>query len=242
MSQVKIFGIFDNETSEEDLVAGWGFSALISSSERALLFDAGSDVKILEENMEELGVIPGDLDGIFLSHPHCDHVGGLSAVLSQNSDLSVYVTKGFPQEIKNKVRDYGAELVEIAGSEEIFEGWHSTGEMISDYHGSDLPEQGLTVEGDSGPVVISGCAHPGISKIVGRAKEITGEPPRLVLGGFHLGSRSKGEIKAILKDFAGYGVRGVAPTHCTGEKAKAIMRVEYREDFVDFGVGEQIRV
>ena len=76
----------------------------------------------------------------------------------------------------------------------IAEGLFTTGEM-----GRNIPEQSLVITTESGLVVITGCAHPGIVAIVEQARQMFEEPVRLVLGGFHL--ESKAEIDAILRDF-----------------------------------------
>lgn len=240
MGKLKITGIYDNTSRQENLVSGWGFAALVSHSDFHLLFDTGADVNVLRNNMEALEISPEKLDGVMLSHPHCDHVGGLSGILRENTDLAVYLTEGFPEDLKNKVRDYGAELVVIGEKKVLSPGLISTGELTGIYRGKDLPEQSLIADTDKGPVVISGCAHPGIRKIVAEAKRITGEPPHLVIGGFHLGSSSREEINGIMDEFEQFGVERIAPTHCTGNKAINMIEQEYGNGFLKFGAGEEV--
>jgi 7,8-dihydropterin-6-yl-methyl-4-(beta-D-ribofuranosyl)aminobenzene 5'-phosphate synthase len=74
-----------------------------------------------------------------------------------------------------------------------------------------------------------------------QAREMFNEPVRLVLGGFHLGSKSKAEIDTILKDFRRLGMEQVAPCHCTGERAIAMFAAEYGENLILAGVGRVIR-
>jgi 7,8-dihydropterin-6-yl-methyl-4-(beta-D-ribofuranosyl)aminobenzene 5'-phosphate synthase len=62
------------------------------------------------------------------------------------------------------------------------------------------------------------------------------------LGGFHLGSSSTGSIDGIIADFQELGVQKVAPCHCTGDKAIALFREAYREDFIQNGVGQVIEI
>lgn len=242
MSEVRLADIYDNVSLKQGVIPGWGFSALLSGPGFELLFDTGADVKILKDNMELLEVSPKDLDAIFLSHPHCDHVGGLSAILRKNTDLKVYLTEGFPRVLKDKIKDYGAELVELNEPEEIIPNLYSTGEIKCDYRGNDLPEQSLILSTAKGPVVISGCAHPGISVIVKKSSEITGESPYLVSGGFHLGSSSKEEIKGVIEEFRSCSVDKLAPTHCTGEAASKKMKEAYGDDCLEFGAGKVLEV
>lgn len=48
---------------------------------RTLLFDAGPDGAILAGNVARLGFDMGDVDGLFLSHGHWDHAGGMLTAL-----------------------------------------------------------------------------------------------------------------------------------------------------------------
>jgi len=74
--------LYDN-VARPPLREGWGFSALIKLQDRKILFDAGADRLLLEHNVEELGIDLSEITDVFLSHPHCDHVGGLSYVLER---------------------------------------------------------------------------------------------------------------------------------------------------------------
>jgi 7,8-dihydropterin-6-yl-methyl-4-(beta-D-ribofuranosyl)aminobenzene 5'-phosphate synthase len=78
--------------------------------------------------------------------------------------------------------------------------------------------------------------------IVRKAKALSDDGVYLVLGGFHLGGKSRKEIEGILSEFRRLGVRKVAPCHCTGDQAIRMFRQEYGEDFIQAGVGKVIRV
>ncbi len=90
MAQVTI--LYDNH-AQERLLSGWGFSALIRTAESTVLFDCGADRLVLSHNAEALGVDPRGIQALALSHEHCDHTGGLSAVL--HDGLSLCVPKAF---------------------------------------------------------------------------------------------------------------------------------------------------
>jgi len=47
--------VYDNNAFGENLKADWGFSCLIRGLEKSILFDTGTNGKILLSNMEKLG-------------------------------------------------------------------------------------------------------------------------------------------------------------------------------------------
>lgn len=242
VQSLKITGIYDNTKVKDSLISGWGFSALISGPDYRILFDTGADLRVLSHNMEELGVSPESLDAVFLSHPHCDHVGGLSGILDENFELRVYLTESFPRSLKGKITDYGSDLVIVSEPEKLINGIYTTGEMHSTYRGTKLPEQSLIIESDRGPLVVSGCAHPGITRIVQRAGELMERFPHLVLGGFHLGGMWEEEIEEVISKLRNNSINKLAPTHCTGEKAIEMMKKEFQENFLEFGAGKEILI
>ncbi|MDZ7796779.1 MAG: MBL fold metallo-hydrolase [Candidatus Marinimicrobia bacterium] len=83
--------IYDNSAYREDIKTDWGFSAVIRTAGRQILFDTGSDGQLLLENMRKMRIRPESIDTVFLSHHHFDHTGGLSAFLHQNSNVQIFV-------------------------------------------------------------------------------------------------------------------------------------------------------
>jgi 7,8-dihydropterin-6-yl-methyl-4-(beta-D-ribofuranosyl)aminobenzene 5'-phosphate synthase len=228
--------VYDNNAYDGRLKSAWGFSALVEYREHKLLFDTGGDGPTLMENMRTLGIDPTHIESVVLSHAHADHTGGLSALLEAGARPTVYLLPSFPAAFKSRFRDM-ATVVEVSVGQSITEGLFTTGEM-----GRSIPEQALVIRTDQGLVVITGCAHPGIVEIVEQAREMFDEPVELVLGGFHLGSKSEAEIDVILKEFRRLEVKHVAPCHCTGERAIALFASEFGEDFIQAGVGKVIRM
>jgi 7,8-dihydropterin-6-yl-methyl-4-(beta-D-ribofuranosyl)aminobenzene 5'-phosphate synthase len=227
--------VYDNNDYDARLRSAWGFSALVAYRDHTLLFDTGGDGPTLMENMRILGIDPTQIESVVLSHAHGDHTGGLSALMEYGARPIVYLPPSFSTTFKNQVVLI-TEMIEVTPGLSIAQGMFTTGEM-----GQSIPEQALIIQTDQGLVVITGCAHPGIVEIVEQARVMFAEPVRLVLGGFHLGSKSKAEIGAILRDFRRLGVEQVAPCHCTGERAIAMFATEYGEDFIQAGVGRVLR-
>ncbi|MBN1149302.1 MAG: MBL fold metallo-hydrolase [Anaerolineales bacterium] len=228
--------LYDNNAYDERLKSAWGFSALVEYKGQTLLFDTGGDGYALLENMRILGIDLARIEGVVLSHAHGDHTGGLNALLLQGVQPTVYLLPSFSSAYTRQVAALTA-TVEVQPGQSLGEGLFTTGEM-----GAGIPEQSLIIRTGQGVVIVTGCAHPGIVKIVERAQSLFGDPLRLVLGGFHLGGKSKAEIAAILADFRRLEVQQVAPCHCTGDQAIAMFAAEYGEDFIRVGAGSVIKI
>jgi 7,8-dihydropterin-6-yl-methyl-4-(beta-D-ribofuranosyl)aminobenzene 5'-phosphate synthase len=225
---VQIIITYDNRALDPNLTSGWGFSCLVGDD---LLFDTGGDGRTLLSNMYKMGIDPAGIRTVVLSHAHGDHTGGLGALLGTGVRPTVYVPGSFTARFKADVRSLTT-LVEVHGPAEIQPGVHTTGEV-----GRGLVEQTLAVETGDGLVVVTGCAHPGVVKMVRRAKESVEGEVYLVMGGFHLGGTSQHRVKAVITDFRQLGVQRVAPCHCTGDRAIRTFAEEYGDDFIETGVG-----
>ena len=152
--------------------------------------------------------------------------------------VSVIALTGIMAEVmKDQVRSSGAKLVEVAEPIEICKDAFSTGEL-----GTSIKEQALFVKSGKGPIVITGCAHPGIVEIVRRSKEIGGGDIHLAIGGFHLVNKSPEEVRAIAEEIKGEGVDKAFPCHCSGDAARAIFSEIYGRDFIPVGVGSSFEV
>jgi 7,8-dihydropterin-6-yl-methyl-4-(beta-D-ribofuranosyl)aminobenzene 5'-phosphate synthase len=234
---VTITLVYDNNPYDERLETAWGFSCLVEGLEETILFDTGGDGAMLLRNMQAAGADPLDVDVVVVSHVHGDHVGGLSGFLEENHGVSVYLPQSFPREIKDDVGGAGARVEEVGESLVICQHALVTGEL-----GTRIKEQALVLETSRGLVVITGCAHPGITDIVRRARELVGQDIYLVLGGFHLGGASPTTIDGIIEEFRELGVQKVAPCHCTGDEARRRFGEVYREDYIPAGVGSRLEV
>ena len=60
-----------------------GNAALISSSRQRFLVDIGISCRELTKRMKEICVSPEELDGVFITHEHVDHVRGLETFLKK---------------------------------------------------------------------------------------------------------------------------------------------------------------
>jgi 7,8-dihydropterin-6-yl-methyl-4-(beta-D-ribofuranosyl)aminobenzene 5'-phosphate synthase len=106
----------------------------------------------------------------------------------------------------------------------------------------ELRELSLVIETPGGVVVVAGCSHPGIERIVQAATRVD-RRVHMVLGGFHLPAATDleiGRIAAALHDT--YGVERVAPGHCTGEPAFYLFKSIWQDRYTYAGVGSVIAI
>jgi 7,8-dihydropterin-6-yl-methyl-4-(beta-D-ribofuranosyl)aminobenzene 5'-phosphate synthase len=228
--------VYDNNAFAPELTAKWGFAAVIDDGKQEVLFDTGGDGAVLQDNMDIVGIAPGAIEHVVLSHAHDDHTGGLEALLATGLQPVLHVPPSFSDDFRRRV---GAQavVVETSPGSEVMDGVFVTGELLGK-----VPEQALVLKTDRGLAVITGCAHPGVDRIVARARELFNREVYLVLGGFHLRSASRQEIGRILRALRQMGVEKLAPCHCTGEMAISAAAEEFGDDFIQAGVGSVIVV
>ncbi len=234
---LKLSIVYNNEPFDEALKTEWGFSCLIEGLDQTILFDTGGDGETLLSNMDTIGISPGSADLVVLSHYHGDHTRGLEKMHEHNQAMIVYMPESFPQDFQQAVKDTGATVEPVTDPLVLFEGACSTGEM-----GNSIIEQSLILDAPSGLVIVTGCSHPGIVKIVRRARQVEDKEIDLVIGGFHLGRKPDDEVGDIIKELKDLGVKRVAPTHCTGNRAIELFREAWGDDFIDAGLGRVIEV
>ena len=69
-----------------------GNSLYIETEKRRLLVDAGLSGKKITELLAEIGRTPAELDGIFVTHEHTDHIKGVG-VLSRRYGIDVFANE-----------------------------------------------------------------------------------------------------------------------------------------------------
>ena len=259
-----ILELFDHRGADiGEGIPMWGYSALVRYNGRTILFDGGTSARVLEHNARTYGVDLRDIDLAVLSHAHGDHTAGLDYLLEVNPSVPLFVPQdGYLGYDVQEGREYhpgyryrtdslrfvSANLELETGVRLIFTTSPHTGYFSRYPPNQDeprlmgLPELSLALETESGElVVISGCSHSGIERIVEEAMRATDADVALVTGGFHLGPYSREtilELAHTMKDEL--GVRSVAPTHCTGDVGMAVFQEVYGESCVEAGLGTRI--
>jgi len=238
-SPLRITVLFDNTVANARLQSAWGFAALIEHRGHTLLLDAGSDARVFGANLDSLHVDVRRIEAVAVSHAHSDHTGGLEAVPASAVRVPLYGLPSFPGAFRQRYADR-FRVVDTERGQELSPGVFTTGEMVDP--AVRIPEQALVIPTDSGLVIITGCAHPGIVAIVQRAVEMHHAPAYLVLGGFHLVQHTDAQVDEIIAEFRRLGVRKVGATHCTGDRAIARFAAAWGADFVRLGAGRVLVV
>ncbi len=236
-SEITITILYDNYIFLPDTKSDWGFSCLIESKEKTVLFDTGTYGEILMHNVKQLDINLRKVDLIVLSHIHRDHIGGLMTVLDTNNAVKVYYPHSFPQEFNREISLKGADPISVNEPIQICENMYLTGEIQGPVN-----EQSLIVNTSKGLVIIAGCSHPGIVKIVKKAKDIWDKKIYLVMGGFHLGQHSKEQVEKIAESFKILGVEKCGATHCTGDQAIHVFKDKFGVNYIPMGVGKVISI
>jgi 7,8-dihydropterin-6-yl-methyl-4-(beta-D-ribofuranosyl)aminobenzene 5'-phosphate synthase len=248
----------------------WGYSAFIEHAGKRILFDTGNNPEVFAENVRTAGVDLERLDFVVISHRHLDHTAGLAYLLSVNPTVKIYAPKeafgvfgsalpsGFYRKedsLPEEMRYYdghpadtlefgtvwpGGEFVRVDSTLEVAPGVHVIS-LVSEAVGTkELRELSLALETPRGMVVVAGCSHPGIERIVEAATGID-RRVHMVFGGFHLPAAADEDIARIATALHGtYGVGRVAPGHCTGEPAFYRFKGLWKGRYTYAGVGSVI--
>jgi len=229
--------VYNNVPYDSRLSTAWGISCFIGGLEKTILFDTGGNGQILLANMEKTGIAPKEVEIVFLSHIHEDHVGGLWDFLQKNDQVTVYAPESFPKGYKDRIKAAAGRVIPVRDETKICEDAWSTGEM-----GPGVKEQSLIINTEKGLVIITGCAHPGIVNIARQSKNMLRKEIYLLAGGFHLMNYNEEQINDIIKQLKQLEVKNVAPSHCTGNEAIRIFREKWGKNFLDFGCGAKIKI
>jgi 7,8-dihydropterin-6-yl-methyl-4-(beta-D-ribofuranosyl)aminobenzene 5'-phosphate synthase len=248
----------------------WGYSALVEYGGRRILFDTGNNPEIFAQNVNAAGVDLMKLDFVVISHRHLDHTAGLTHLLSVNPKVKIYAPKdafgvfgsslpskfyrqqdSLPEEMRyfdghpEDTLTFGTawpdgKFVTVEAPLEVAPGVHLIS-LVSEAVGTkELRELSMALETPQGMVVVAGCSHPGIERIVEAAKSIDRDV-HMVFGGFHLPAATDKDIARIaaaLHDT--FEVDLIAPGHCTGEPAFYLFKRTWKNRYKYAGVGSVI--
>jgi 7,8-dihydropterin-6-yl-methyl-4-(beta-D-ribofuranosyl)aminobenzene 5'-phosphate synthase len=270
-SKAEITVLYDAFGKTSTMKKDWGFSALIEYGDKRILFDTGNNAEIFAHNVAAKGIDLTKLDFAIVSHRHGDHTSGLSHLLKVNPTVKIYAPQenfgvfgaALPgtfyrrnESLSSEMRYFDGKPPEtlrfgspwpegnftwVTKTSEVAPGFHLI--LLNGTWGVDLEvkEISLAIDTPDGIVLILGCSHSTIEKIVEAAKSTINKPIHLVLGGTHLLPANDDQIRstaASLRD--NWNVRFIAPVHCTGEPAFAILKESFGDRYLYAGLGTTV--
>jgi len=249
-----------------------GVSYLVSTDRHRILFDLGFNPRRrspspLESNLHTLGLETERVDGVFISHNHLDHVGGLAHHLRKSPALEQVrgMTAGAVPIWTSFAAPGTTDCEQVSEPREVLPALASTGPLPAPLYVLGLTrEQALLVAlRNRGLVLITGCGHPGVVEMVRFAEQCTGERVFAVVGGLHLiaeGRRTriqkylganrppwalpgKRGVRTQIERLKWMGVEILSPSaHDSCDASLRIMREVFGDGYVPLRAGGELRL
>lgn len=191
---LEVLPLIDWKTDNEKYFVETGVSYLVKTDENTILFDTGlnrkqEDPSPLLKNMKSLGIDIDEIDTVFLTHNHGDHVGGGKWAKEKTFSLT---GRQIELNVKNvytpiKMTYPGQNPIYSPEPIPIGKGVSSTGTIANSmYHMGFTEEQSLAINvKNKGIVLIVGCGHHTIPKLVQKVEALFDEPIYGIIGGLH---------------------------------------------------------
>ena len=191
---LEILPLIDWYVDGNDLKGEAGVSYLVKTDESLILFDVGANSKKedpspLLHNMKKLGVELDKIGVLVISHNHVDHVGGFRWSRKKSFSLATN------QADLGKKRVYTPVPMTYPGLKPVYadnpviisKGVATTGTIPSYlFFTGWTPEQALAINVESkGIVLVVGCGHQTLPRLIKRAQELFNEPIYGIVGGLH---------------------------------------------------------
>ncbi len=253
-SELEILPLYEEAGSSDMFIIGHGVSYIVRTDSATVLLDVGhnpdqSVTTPMMQNMQTLGITPDDIDAIVISHPHPDHLGGVSAwrentisfgkSVSDFENMTIYV----PSEMRYPGVVVSREPV-LVSADVATTGVIAYLEVfpLSLYEPKGV-EQALVVHvAGEGLVLITGCGHPGLEKLIARAEALYQHPVVGVVGGLHYGDADASEVAAPIQYLQSQQPKLVAVSpHDSGEAALDAFNNAFSGAYHKLQVGKPIQ-
>jgi 7,8-dihydropterin-6-yl-methyl-4-(beta-D-ribofuranosyl)aminobenzene 5'-phosphate synthase len=238
-AEVEIRIIYDNTSARAGVQEDWGFAAVVTVDGERILFDSGTKPALFLENLKKLGVEPQSIRTAMISHQHGDHRNGIYELYPAHPGLPVHFLKTFEPAAWEAAARIGMKPVAVGDAPlRIASKVWTTGRVAGE-----PDEQAMVVETRKGLVVMVGCSHPGVVKMVEAAERQRGrDSVYLLLGGFHMFRQNETQIAEQIEQLKKLKVERIRPAHCTGELAHGMFQKAWGNRYGTAGAGNIIQV
>jgi 7,8-dihydropterin-6-yl-methyl-4-(beta-D-ribofuranosyl)aminobenzene 5'-phosphate synthase len=204
------------------------------------------------QNMQALGIDWAEIDAIVISHPHPDHIGGVKAWQDKTlafggfrgnlNNMSIYVPAAI-------TTSSSGTLIHSVEPTLISKDIATTG-MISYVEVFPISlfepkghEQGLVIDiAGQGLVMITGCGHPTLEKLVARAEALYSRQVVGVVGGLHYEKISAEEVQPHIQFLEPRQPKLIALSpHDSSPEALQAFQSAFPEAYQFVRVGESIQ-
>jgi len=196
--KLSILPLVDFYSDSNSIKVEPGVSYLIKADNKTILLDTGYNSEgthpsALLQNMKVLNINISDIDMIFITHLHPDHLGGMDEMkhgefsLSRGTVELGRIPVYSPGPVKPSRWNPGPEVHVIHDPTIIAPGIFSLGVIPRHLFlmgRTDEQVLALNLKG-KGIVLIVGCGHPTVERIIQRAKMVFHEPIYAIIGGLH---------------------------------------------------------
>ena len=257
VEHLTILPLFEKATAGPDLILGHGVGYLVQTDAGTILVDTGFnpsnlDPSPIEHNMAALGVSLDAIDTIFITHNHPDHVGGLTWWQQGTFSLGTRQVDLTGKQILTPIAlTYPGATPEAAGAARVLApGIVALGAIpfVDVFPLSlvrpQMVEQVLAVNvADVGVILITGCGHPGLERMVRTAERVLGQPVAGIVGGLHYGEQVTAAVESGIAQLQERNVALVALSpHDTGPAGLAAFAAAFPQVYRPIAVGEMIEV
>jgi 7,8-dihydropterin-6-yl-methyl-4-(beta-D-ribofuranosyl)aminobenzene 5'-phosphate synthase len=162
---------------------------------------------------------------------------------------------GMSPAARQAVRQLGQRFIETRTRTEVVSGAFVTGEIPRQTRYEDtggpffldaagtqpdplIDDQALVIDLGDSLIVLLGCTHSGAVNTLEHVSRLSGgKPVRAVIGGLHLGNAGPERMNRTIARLRDANLRCLAPMHCTGWPATALLWQAMPEIFQPGGVG-----
>jgi 7,8-dihydropterin-6-yl-methyl-4-(beta-D-ribofuranosyl)aminobenzene 5'-phosphate synthase len=202
-ARLEILPLIEFYTADPSLEGEAGVSYLVTTDQASILFDVGLNQDSLGvgpppelphpsrllRNMARLGVTLDDIDTIVISHDHADHTGGTTW-----ASRGTFSPSGRQPDLAGRriftpvpMTDPGAEPTGTPDPTVLARGVATTGTIPAAlFFSGRVVEQALLVNvSGKGVVLIVGCGHQTLKRLLDRTEKLVGAPLYGIVGGLH---------------------------------------------------------